>query len=173
MQWTDASKQAERFRIKPSWAYGRLNPLEPLQRIHAVYEVLGDPNKKLLKRAEQAVRLMVDTKIDEKFISKLSIGIAAPLREAIRSMQLVPPSDFPPAAYKAIDREDVAASASAIPDKMSKDGYLSIKDYLVRKFLMFRYFSLLSRKFFRVVETARLSMKSPLLPRLLVVVNPR
>ncbi|KAK7027346.1 Anaphase-promoting complex subunit 1 [Paramarasmius palmivorus] len=133
MQWTDASKQAERFRIKPSWAYGRLNPLEPLQRIHAVYEVLGDPNKKLLKRAEQAVRLMVDTKIDEKFISKLSIGIAAPLREAIRSMQLVPPSDFPPAAYKAIDREDVAASASAIPDKMSKDGYLSIKDYLSRR----------------------------------------
>ncbi|ESK85477.1 anaphase promoting complex subunit 1 [Moniliophthora roreri MCA 2997] len=133
MQWTDASKQAERFRIKPSWAYGRLNPLEPLQRIHAVYEVLGDANKKLLKRAEQAVRLMVETRIDEKFISKLSVGIAAPLREAIRSMQLVPPSDWPLAAYKAIDREDVAASASAIPDKMSKDGYMSIKDYLTHQ----------------------------------------
>ncbi|KAG7092158.1 hypothetical protein E1B28_008527 [Marasmius oreades] len=133
MQWTDASKQAERLRISPSWAYGRVNPLDILQRIHAVYEILGDPNKKLLKRAELAVRRMVDTGMDENFISKLSIGIAAPLREAIRSMQLVPPSDWPKEAYKAIDREDVAASASSIPDMMFKDGYLSVKHYITRR----------------------------------------
>ncbi|KAF9257772.1 hypothetical protein L218DRAFT_878559 [Marasmius fiardii PR-910] len=133
MQWTDASKQAERLRISPSWAYGRVNPLDTLQRIHAVYEILGDPNKKLLKRTELAVRRMVATGMDEEFISKLSIGIAAPLREAIRSMQLMPPSDWPKEAYKAIDREDVAASASSIPNTMFNDGYLSVKHYMTRR----------------------------------------
>ncbi|KAJ8074862.1 Anaphase-promoting complex subunit 1 [Marasmius tenuissimus] len=132
-QWTDASKQAERLRITPSWAYGRVNPLDPLQRIHAVYEILGDSSKKTLKRAEAAVRRMVETGMDEVFLSKLAIGIAAPLREAIRSMQLVPPTDWPLEAYKVIDREDVAASASLLPDPMLKDGYLSIKDYITRR----------------------------------------
>ena len=135
-QWTDASKQAERLRITPSWAYGRVNPLDPLQRIHAVYEILGDSNKKTLKRAELAVLRMVETGMDEAFLNKLAIGIAAPLREAIRSMQLVPPSDWPLDAYKVIGREDVAASASLLPDPMFKDGYLSIKDYIVRRLLI-------------------------------------
>ncbi|KAJ3905724.1 hypothetical protein F5879DRAFT_1074098 [Lentinula edodes] len=67
---------------------------------------------------------------NEEFIARLPLGIAAPLREAIRTCQLAPPLDWPQEAYKAISRDDVAASANPSPDMMLTNGYRSAKEYL-------------------------------------------
>ncbi|THV06211.1 hypothetical protein K435DRAFT_960693 [Dendrothele bispora CBS 962.96] len=128
--WFNALELAERFKIHPSCAYGRLDPLEALQRLTAVFRCLSDPNvSRSPRRAENAVKLMVETGIGEDFISKLPLGIAAPLKEAARSCQLAPPTEWPLAAYTAIGREDVGASVCQNPDVLSKDGYLSMKEY--------------------------------------------
>lgn len=103
-----------------------------MKRLTWVYMKLADPNvKQNIKRAENAVKQMVITAISEDFIGRLPLGIAAPLREAIRTCQLAPPPDWPLEAYKAISRDDVAASAGSPPDLMLKNGYRSVKEYLV------------------------------------------
>lgn len=130
--WFDALELASRFRIQPSFAYGIMDPLESMKRLTWVYMKLADPNvKQNIRRAENAVKQMVITAINEDFIGRLPLGIAAPLREAIRTCQLAPPPDWPLEAYKAISRDDVAASAGSPPDLMLKNGYRSVKEYLV------------------------------------------
>lgn len=136
--WFDALELASRFRIQPSFAYGSMDPLESMKRLTWVYMKLADPNvKQNIKRAENAVKQMVVTAIGEEFIGRLPLGIAAPLREAIRTCQLAPPPDWPPDAYRVISRDDVAASAGSPPDLMSKSGYRSVKEYLVSFFNLF------------------------------------
>ncbi|KAF5357388.1 hypothetical protein D9758_005889 [Tetrapyrgos nigripes] len=128
--WLNAFELAERFKVYPSCAYGHLDPLSALQRLSAVVKCLADGSiSRTSKRAENAVRAMVQLGIGEDFISKLPLGIASSLKEAARSCQIAPPLEWPAAAYKAIGREDVAASVTQGPDLLSKDGYLSMKEY--------------------------------------------
>ncbi|KAF9038341.1 hypothetical protein BDZ89DRAFT_1010783 [Hymenopellis radicata] len=123
---------AARFAIKPSFAFGRLDPLVELKQLTEVYKALSDPAvSSSIKRAENAVRMMIanDRKI-LKMLDTMSLGVAAPLREAIRTCQLAPPLDWPPDMYCAIGREDVAASASQKTDILVKDGFLGTKDFM-------------------------------------------
>ncbi|KAJ3872434.1 hypothetical protein F5051DRAFT_155993 [Lentinula edodes] len=129
--WFDALELATRFRIQPSYAYGTIDPLESMKILTWTYMTLADPDvKRNLKRAENAVLQMVRSGMNEEFIARLPLGIAAPLREAIRTCQLAPPLDWPQEAYKAISRDDVAASANPSPDMMLTNGYRSAKEYL-------------------------------------------
>ncbi|KAJ4490696.1 hypothetical protein J3R30DRAFT_122797 [Lentinula aciculospora] len=129
--WFDALELAARFRIHPSYAYGTIDPLESMKKLTVAYMHLADPDvKRSSKRAENAVRQMVNKGINEEFIARLPLGIAAPLREAIRTCQLTPPLDWSQEAYKMISRDDVAASANASPAMILTNGYRSAKEYL-------------------------------------------
>jgi anaphase-promoting complex subunit 1 len=121
-----------RFDVSPSFEYGRLDPLETLHQLTAIYKCLADNKVEGgQKRAENAIHFMVKSQMDPHFIDCLPVGIAAPLREAVRTCQLSPPGDWPLAAYRAIKRNDLAACASDAPDILFNDGYRSVKDYIV------------------------------------------
>lgn len=154
---------AIRFGIAPAFAYGRLDPLRALYHLTGIYRCLSDNTvKETQKRAENAVYLMVTSALGPGFVKHLPIGIAAPLMEALRTCQMAPPGDWPLAAYRAIGRNDLAASGSEIPDMLFSDGYRSMKDFFVRRNLIdpAYVYSSLSRGHHNVVEQlARLSTK--------------
>ena len=123
---------ANRFGITPGFVYGRLDPLLSLDHLTAIYRCLADNSVlETQRRAENAMFLMVTSKLGPEFMNRLPIGLAAPLREAARTCQLAPPGDWPLAAYRAIGRNDLAASASDAPDLLYSDGYRPIKDFIV------------------------------------------
>jgi len=125
---------ANRFGIAPGFAYGRLDPLLSLGHLTAIYRCLADNTVlETQKRAENAMFLMVTSRLGSEFMNHLPIGLAAPLREAARTCQLAPPGDWPLTAYHAIGRNDLAASASDAPDLLFSDGYRPVKDFIVSK----------------------------------------
>ncbi|KAK0216026.1 hypothetical protein IW262DRAFT_1276839 [Armillaria fumosa] len=129
--WQDASGMAARFNIRPAFAFGRKDPLESSAKLTEVYKCLADKTvAQSQKRAENAVYFMVTSGIGPDFLDRLPLGLASPLREAIRTCQLTPPIHWPPSVYRAIGREDVAASAVHNPDILAKDGYRPIKDFI-------------------------------------------
>ncbi|KAK0431648.1 hypothetical protein EV421DRAFT_2011785 [Armillaria borealis] len=129
--WQDASGMAARFNIRPAFAFGRKDPLESGAKLTEVYKCLADKTvTQSQKRAENAVYFMVTSGIGPDFLDRLPLGLASPLREAIRTCQLMPPVHWPPSVYRAIGREDVAASAVHDPDILAKDGYRPIKDFI-------------------------------------------
>jgi anaphase-promoting complex subunit 1 len=125
----------KRFGITPSYAYGRAEPLATLDLLTAAYKCLADEKvERSQKRAENAVHLVVGSFLGPEIYNILPLGVSTPLREAARACQLAPPGDWPLAAYKAIGRDDLAASAIDAPDMLINDGYRPIKDYVVRHF---------------------------------------
>jgi anaphase-promoting complex subunit 1 len=123
---------ANRFGIKPAFAYGRLDPLSSLYHLTSIYRCLADNTvPQTQKRAENAMLLMVTSRLGPEFLDRLPIGLAAPLREAARTCQLAPPADWPLAAYSAIGRNDLAASAGDTLDMLFSDGYKTVKHFLV------------------------------------------
>ncbi|KAJ7659935.1 hypothetical protein B0H17DRAFT_1212739 [Mycena rosella] len=129
--WHDTQHIAARFHISPSYAFGRLDPLSTLSKLTSVYKCLADnaePSSQ--KRAENAVVLMVELSIGPEFLNRLPLGVLSPIREAARTCQLAPPSDWPLEAYRAVGRNDVAASASQAPDLLFGDGYKAVKDFI-------------------------------------------
>lgn len=83
------------------------------------------------KRAENVIYQMVAQNGGQDVSSSLPLGIAAPLREAARTCQLAPPSNWPLEAYRAIGRNDLAASAQQNPEVFITDGYKSRKEFVV------------------------------------------
>ncbi|GLB44114.1 putative anaphase promoting complex subunit 1 [Lyophyllum shimeji] len=129
--WHDTNDVAIRFGMVPSFAFGRLDPLASLRHLTSVYRCLADSTvPETQKRAENAVYLMVTERLGPEFLNRLPIGIAAPLREASRTCQLAPPGDWPLAAYRAIGRNDLAASANDAPDLLFSDGYKPVKEFI-------------------------------------------
>ncbi|KAJ7468501.1 hypothetical protein FB451DRAFT_1136619 [Mycena latifolia] len=129
--WHDTQHIAARFHISPSFAFGRLDPLSTLKKLTSIYKCLADnaePSSQ--KRAENAILLMVELNIEPAFLNRLPLGVLSPIREAARTCQLAPPSDWPLEAYRAVGRNDVAASASQAPDLLFGDGYKSVKDFI-------------------------------------------
>jgi anaphase-promoting complex subunit 1 len=121
-----------RFEITPSFAFGRLEPMTTLDLLTTAYKCLADQKVEgSPKRAENAIHSIVKSHFGPGFINMLPIGIAAPLREAARTCQLFPPSDWSLVAYQAIGRNDLAASARDAPDMLFSDGYRTVKDYIV------------------------------------------
>ncbi|KAF5376038.1 hypothetical protein D9615_007761 [Tricholomella constricta] len=129
--WHDTHDMAIGFGIKPAFAFGRLDPLSSLQHLTNAYRCLADSSvAETQKRAENAMFMMVTARLGPEFLNRLPIGIAAPLREAARTCQLAPPGDWPLAAYRAIGRNDLAASADEAPDLLFSDGYKPVKEFI-------------------------------------------
>lgn len=135
----DLVKIANRANLDASFEYGRVDPFSSLNKLFKVYNALADKQVKLThQRAENAVLLMVQLGMNAEYLNRLPLGVAAPLREALRTCQLNPPPDWPVEAYRAISREDVAASASPMSDALlTKDGYLPVKAFTVSQHLNF------------------------------------
>ncbi|KAF8990247.1 hypothetical protein BDQ17DRAFT_1372131 [Cyathus striatus] len=127
--WHDTQHIAARFYLSPSYVFGGTAPLKALHELTLLYQNLSDSKADTLKKAQNAIYNMV-SRCDVRFLDSLPLGIAAPLREAARTCQLSPPGNWPLEAYKAIGRNDLAASASDSHDIFFRDGYRSIKDYL-------------------------------------------
>ena len=137
VSWYDANYLTILFETSPSFAYGRLEPLAYLRQLTDMYNCLADDQvHDSQKRAEAAIMLAVKSQVGPEFLNKLPLGIAAPLMEAARTCQLSPPGDWPIAAYKAIGRSDLAASANHAPDILFNDGYHAMKYYIVCSLLL-------------------------------------
>ncbi|KAJ6463351.1 hypothetical protein C8R45DRAFT_1220204 [Mycena sanguinolenta] len=129
--WHDTQHMASRFHVVPSCAFGRIDPLGALSKLTALYKCLADSAEPSgQKRAENAILRMVELRIGPEFLQRLPLGVLSPIREAARTCQLAPPSDWPLEAYRVVGRNDVAASASQAPDPLFGDGYKSTKDFI-------------------------------------------
>ncbi|KAH8084916.1 hypothetical protein BXZ70DRAFT_995193 [Cristinia sonorae] len=130
--WTNTWKLASQFGITPSFAFGQVDALIRMRRLHSVFVAMGDSKvEDSRKRAENAIHLYSQftqaATIDA--IEDLPIGIAAPLKEAVRTSQLSPSGSWSAAVYKLIGRTDLAEGVSSTSD-VTIEGYRSIKDYL-------------------------------------------
>jgi anaphase-promoting complex subunit 1 len=132
LPWYDIRKLASQFKLSPSYAYGRLEPLAYLRQLTLIYQCLTDKTvEDSRKRAENAMHVMVSHQIGPTFLNVIPLGLAAPLREAARTCQLAPGQDWPAAAYEFIGRNDLAEGASAKPGLSNTNGYRSTKEFLV------------------------------------------
>lgn len=112
--------------------YGVCDPLHDLHELSLLYNTLSDgKTTDSQKRAENVIFQMVRQNGGQDVSPALSLGIAAPLREAARTCQLAPPGNWPLEAYKAIGRNDLAASATQNPDIFTNDGYTTRKEFIV------------------------------------------
>ena len=130
--WHDTAALATFFGIDASFEYGRLEPLGSVYLLTRVYMCLAtDKVREAQKRADNALQVLVKSGMGTGFIDNLPLGVASPIREATRTCQLSPPSEWPGPAYRVIGRNDLAAGASQTPDILFNDGYKSTKDYIV------------------------------------------
>ena len=132
LPWYDIRKLSSQFKLAPSYAYGKLEPLAFLRQLTLIYQCLADKTvEDSRKRAESAMHLMVSHRVGLGFLNLLPIGLAAPLREAARTCQLAPGQDWPAAAYEFVGRNDLAEGASATSGPMNTNGYRAVKEFLV------------------------------------------
>lgn len=130
--WHDVQHIVTRFSITPSLEYGVCDPLHELHELSLLYNTLSDGKiTDTQKRAENVIYQMVAQNGGQDVSSALPLGIAAPLREAARTCQLAPPSNWPLEAYRAIGRNDLAASAHQNPEVFITDGYKPRKEFVV------------------------------------------
>ncbi|KAG2152809.1 hypothetical protein DEU56DRAFT_977198 [Suillus clintonianus] len=121
------SRLARSFSIDPSFAFGDTEPLVSLQRLTAAYKCLADKTvPSTQKRAEVTVEKLVDilgtAEKGSAFLNSLPLGIAAPLREAVRTCQLAPPSHWRKEHYDLIGRRDLAFSVAGTQPELSQKG---------------------------------------------------
>jgi anaphase-promoting complex subunit 1 len=132
LPWYDIRKLSSQFKLSPSYAYGRLEPLAYLRQLTLIYQCLADKTvDDSRKRAENAMHLMVSHQIGLGFLNLLPIGLAAPLREAARICQLAPGQDWLAAEYEFVGRNDLAEGANVNPGVLNANGYRAVKEFLV------------------------------------------
>lgn len=133
----ETPRLASLFDIQPSFAFGNGEPLLSLQRLTTAYLCLADNGvASTHKRAELTVETLVRTWGTAKrglfFLDSLPLGIAAPLREAIRTCQLSPPSHWHSEHYELIGRRDLAFSVAKVqPVNFQQGVYRSAETYMV------------------------------------------
>ncbi|TFK37677.1 hypothetical protein BDQ12DRAFT_713446 [Crucibulum laeve] len=125
----DTEHIATRFHTIPSFEYGHCDPLAELHELRMLYTDFCEGRKFTLERCQKAISTMV-SRLGPSFLDSLPLGAAAPLREAARTCQLSPPADWPLETYRAIGRNDLAASASDSYDTSSSNGYRPIKEFM-------------------------------------------
>lgn len=140
LPWYNIRKLSSQFKLVPSYAYGKHEPLAYLRQLTLIYQCLADKTvEDSRKRAENAMHLMVSHKVGLVFLNLLPIGLAAPLREAARTCQLAPGQDWPAAAYEFVGRNDLAEGANANPGLLNANGYRAVKEFLVSNLLEVRW----------------------------------
>ena len=135
-EWTlpplDSKTLSAGFKIAPSFAYGRTEPLIYLRQLTEVYLPLSDSRvNETRKRADNALQAMVHASLSPHLIKSMALGIAAPIREACRTCQLSPSGEWGIPAYSLIGREDLAEVMYAPPELPSSRGYRPIRDFIV------------------------------------------
>lgn len=134
----ETSRLARLFSLDPSFAFGSTEPLMSLQCLTVTYMCLADNTvQSTQKRAEKTVEKLVDmlgtAKKGTAFLNSLPLGIAAPLREAIRTCQLSPPSHWRTEHYDLIGRHDLAFSIAGTQSEILQRGiFQSAETYMVR-----------------------------------------
>lgn len=127
--WNGILHIANRFDIESSFEYGDCGPMWAMSEVSRLYQCFSDGTvAETQKRAENAILAMAE---GPGVLEHLPLGIAAPLREAARTCQLAPPGTWPLSAYRAIGRNDLAASASDEPDTLVRHGYQPLKYFTV------------------------------------------
>ncbi|KAG2076443.1 hypothetical protein BDR04DRAFT_1148887 [Suillus decipiens] len=121
------SRLAHSFSVDPSFAFGDTEPVVSLERLTTVYVCLADKSvTSTQKRAELTVEKLVEmlgtAEKGSAFLDSLPLGIAAPLREAIRTCQLSPPSHWRKEHYELIGRRDLAFSVAGTQPELSQKG---------------------------------------------------
>ena len=162
--WHDVHHIVTRFSISPSFEYGVVDPLHELHELSLLYNSLSDGKvSECQKRAENVVYKMVTQHPGRELTSDLPLGIAAPLREAVRTCQLAPPGNWPLDAYRAIGRNDLAASATQNPDLLTTDGYKTRKEFIVSWNAIFSTISLTNLHRIHLNVAKRLAKSYPML----------
>ncbi|KAF9219333.1 hypothetical protein BS17DRAFT_740882 [Gyrodon lividus] len=132
----ETPRLASLFDIRPSYAFGNVEPLVSLQRLTTAYLCLSDSSiPTAQKRAEMTVETLVrmwgTAKKGDLFLDSLPLGVAAPLREAIRTCQLSPPPHWQSEHYELIGRRDLAFSVAKVQPVTSQQGiFQSAETYM-------------------------------------------
>lgn len=133
--WHDVQHIVTRFSIKPSLEYGVCDPLHGLHELSLLYNALSDGTvDDTQKRAENVIINLVQQNGGRKVSTTLPLGVASPLREAARTCQLAPPGNWSLEAYRAVDRNDLATSATQNPDAFVNNGYRTKRQWVVSSF---------------------------------------
>ncbi|KAI5990454.1 hypothetical protein EDD15DRAFT_2452542 [Pisolithus albus] len=137
----ESPRLASLFEIQPSFAFGNAEPLLTLQRVTTAYLCLaGDSVASTQRRAELTVETLIEmwgtAKKGLLFLDGLPLGIAAPLREAIRTCQLSPPGNWRSEHYELVGRRDLAFSVAKVQPVHFQQGlYQSPETYVARSVL--------------------------------------
>ena len=116
---------------RPSFAFGRLEVLRHLCALTIIYKALSENKYDTRRRAEAGLRAIEDTGISLTILQYLSPGVAAPLREALRTAQLSPGGDWSISLYNLVGRNDLAEGFSANPAVFVNHGYRTVREVLV------------------------------------------
>ncbi|KAL1742086.1 hypothetical protein HDZ31DRAFT_66307 [Schizophyllum fasciatum] len=81
-------------------------------------------------RAEETVLFMHSLKLPMAWVDSLPLGLAAPIREVLRTVQLAPPSGWSLDLWRYVGRNDLAASAGDNIKLLRSDGYATTKQLL-------------------------------------------
>ncbi|TFK48330.1 hypothetical protein OE88DRAFT_1704786 [Heliocybe sulcata] len=134
-EWTQPAHSSynlvESFKIDPAYFYGKVDPLDRLRQMGALYMSLADTQLgDTRKRAEKAVSVLVKSQLGTHYADLMALGTSSPIQEAVRTCQLSPPSAWPTMAFKIIGRNDIIEQQRGFQEPLSKNPYKSVKQYL-------------------------------------------
>ncbi|KAI0674923.1 hypothetical protein C8Q78DRAFT_965335 [Trametes maxima] len=134
--WSNSLNFATRFELEASYAYGRTDPLQRTTALTTLCKTLTDKywEGKALdtrSRAVAALQFLDVTQFKLRDLERLPLGVAAPVREALRTCQLSPGGDWTVSAYHLIGRNDLAEGFTDRPAVAVNSGYRSVREFLV------------------------------------------
>lgn len=141
----------------PSFVFNLVDPAAQFSKLVSLYHHIVSINPDTRRRAEYGLRLMVRDGY-EPTLECLPPGLAAPLREVLRTCQLSPSGSWPIPAYQLVGRNDLAEGLSKSSYPLHTSGYRSVKDYIVSN-------SVLNFLWLSVSSQGRLTAQLPTFPR--------
>ncbi|TBU29489.1 hypothetical protein BD311DRAFT_777411 [Dichomitus squalens] len=131
LPWLESWNLHTLYGYPAAFVFGRQEPLTHLQALNRIYMALSDgKTPDIRKRAEAGLRAMEETGITPTILQNLSLGVSAPLREALRTAQLSPAGDWSVPIYQLIGRNDLAEGFSSNPAVFANSGYRSVREIL-------------------------------------------
>lgn len=117
--WVNVQDIPNQFSFPPPTEPIPLHDPFPLARqLTMVYDRIRDSRGLSARdRAEQTVAAMVSVGLTSDVLRRVPFGVAAPLREALRTCQFYPPKDWSTEAYILIDRKDLAQMKAGGPPR--------------------------------------------------------
>ncbi|KAI0829732.1 hypothetical protein BC628DRAFT_1408561 [Trametes gibbosa] len=134
--WSNSFNFASRFELQGSFVFGRVDPLQRTSTMTALCKILTDKywEGKTLdtrSRAAAALQFMDVLQFKPSDLQRFPLGVAAPIREALRTCQLSPSGDWTMTAYRLVSRNDLAEGFNDKPAVAVNTGYRSVREFLV------------------------------------------